>query len=135
VSGRCYDLLRAIVRVWWLEGRSAALKGRDIMARSMTIIAPRTLAVALLVVWWRETEPTFRFVGVALQLLGLATVAVGIRNTRALFGRPSMRKRFVEWWRRRPRRGHTASTCAGIGMEYSSRETTFLSFWIFVGEA
>jgi hypothetical protein len=65
-----------------------------------------TLAVALLVVWWWETEPAFR--------------SVGIRNTRALFGRPSMRKRFVEWWRRRPRRGHTVSALAGIGMEHSS---------------
>jgi hypothetical protein len=36
-----------------------------------------------------------RIIGVMLQLLGLVTVAIGLRNMRKLFGRPS----FAEWFR------------------------------------
>jgi hypothetical protein len=78
------------------------------------------LAAAMLPVWWWKSEPAFRITGMALQLLGLGTVTWGIRKTRELFGRPSMRRRFVEWWRGRPRRRHTISGSAGIALEHSS---------------
>jgi hypothetical protein len=78
------------------------------------------LAIAVFSVWWWRSEPAFRIAGMALQLLGLGTVAWGIRKTRALFGRPGMRRRFVEWWHRRPRRRHIVSASASIPMEFST---------------
>jgi hypothetical protein len=35
-----------------------------------------------------------------LQLLGLATVAVGLSNMRRLFGRPSVGEKLAGWWHR-----------------------------------
>ncbi|MBI0538975.1 hypothetical protein D9599_25815 [Roseomonas sp. KE2513] len=46
------------------------------------------LGVTLWVILWSQDETTIRRCGAALQLLGVATVAVGIRNTRRDFGQP-----------------------------------------------
>jgi hypothetical protein len=52
------------------------------------------------------TEPQIRITGLVLQAFGLATVAVGIRDTRRLFGQPDWMRRARAWlsgfphWRR-----------------------------------
>jgi len=49
------------------------------------------------------TEATIRIVGMLLQLLGIGTVAWGIRETRSLFGRPSLVELSRQWLGRFPR--------------------------------
>lgn len=41
-----------------------------------------------------------RHAGTMLQVLGLATVAIGLSEMRRLFGRPSLRRRVAAWFRR-----------------------------------
>ena len=48
------------------------------------------------------TEPEVRITGLLLQILGIGTVAWGIRETRALFGRPTLMAQFRAWLRRFP---------------------------------
>src|SRR3546814_4179733 len=52
-----------------------------------------TFVVALALVFALRrgtTEPEIRISGLLLQILGIGTVAWGIRETRALFGRPTL---------------------------------------------
>lgn len=48
------------------------------------------------------SEPEIRLTGLALQILGIATVAWGIRETRALFGRSDIFTLACNWFRRAP---------------------------------
>lgn len=48
------------------------------------------------------SEPTIRLTGLVLQTLGIATVAWGISETRALFGHPSLARRARDWMQRFP---------------------------------
>jgi hypothetical protein len=70
------------------------------------------LLAAVAVAFWPEmTEPRVRITGWALELLGLGTVAWGIRETRRQFGRPDIFVNFRAWWARRPklRQQHVAA--------------------------
>ena len=58
-----------------------------------------TATVLALAVPRAAHESHVRLAGLVLQLLGLATVAFGLRQTRKLFGRPSMRKTAALWLR------------------------------------
>ena len=48
-------------------------------------------------------EPRIRITGMVLELMGLATVALGLRGTRSLFGRPSLLGVGRDWLKRFPR--------------------------------
>lgn len=48
------------------------------------------------------TEPEVRYAGLLLQILGVGTVALGIRETRALFSLPTLAGWFRDWLSRRP---------------------------------
>ena len=48
------------------------------------------------------TEPEVRITGLVLQILGIGTVAWGIRETRMLFGRPDILSISREWLKRFP---------------------------------
>jgi hypothetical protein len=48
----------------------------------------------------KELSETVRYAGTALQVLGLATVAYGLSQTRQLFGRPSLRSNICGWFRK-----------------------------------
>jgi len=48
------------------------------------------------------TEPEIRITGLILQILGVGTVAWGIRETRVLFGHPTLVDQFRAWRRRFP---------------------------------
>lgn len=61
------------------------------------------------------TEPEVRITGLVLQILGIGTVAWGIRETRVLFGRPTLVDKFLDWLRRFPvYGGHLVSGSANI---------------------
>ena len=68
------------------------------------------------------SEPAIRLAGLVLQVLGIATVAWGISETRALFGRPPLVQKAKDWLGRFPLRrrdvvvgltGVSASTSLG----------------------
>lgn len=74
--------------------------------------------------WWWPREPTFRKVGLALQLLGVGTVALGIRDTRKRFKQPGYLRRFAAWiwdlpvrwpWRRRDAIAHATGAMSITG--------------------
>ncbi len=58
-----------------------------------------SLVVPLL---WIGTADSLRYSGLFMQLLGLGTVAIGIRDTRRMFGKPSMLELFRRWHRNIP---------------------------------
>jgi hypothetical protein len=64
------------------------------------------LLTAVLAVLWSlrsgATEPEIRMSGLVLQLFGLITVAVGIRDTRRLFGQPHVMQWLRAWLSRFP---------------------------------
>lgn len=63
-----------------------------------------SIPCALLLCWIAlpDWEPRIRYTGMLLQLLGLATVALGIRKTRSLFSRPSLLQVARAWLSRFP---------------------------------
>src|SRR6476619_4965178 len=61
------------------------------------------------------SENSIRYAGLALQISGIVTVMWGIRETRKLFGLPSMFKDVNQWIRDFPRlKGKTISASAGV---------------------
>lgn len=54
------------------------------------------LALAVPLCFW-QTEPSVRISGLLLQLLGIAAAAVGIRDTRRMFGKPSFLEQVRLW--------------------------------------
>lgn len=74
------------------------------------ILEPRLFWIAIAVVLLAVTfalrrgtdEAVIRFVGMALQLLGIGTVVWGIRETRAFFGRPSLFALGKRWFSQFP---------------------------------
>jgi hypothetical protein len=74
------------------------------------LLDARIFWIALGVVIWSlffvirkgVSEPEIRITGLALQVLGIGTVAWGIRETRALFGRPDILRLARNWFRRAP---------------------------------
>ena len=81
--------LKALL-LWLAEGRPVWL-------------ALGVIVVALVVSLRPETpEPVIRYTGLVLQMLGIGTVAWGISETRALFGRPSLTSKTKAWLGRFP---------------------------------
>ena len=62
-----------------------------------------------------SAEPRVRLTGMVLQLLGVATVAWGVRQTRLLFGHPSLTSRARAWLARFPTRGGRIYAVTGSG--------------------
>ena len=52
--------------------------------------------------YYRQTEQAVRLSGLALQLLGIAAAAIGIRDTRRKFGKPSFLELVRGWIKRIP---------------------------------
>lgn len=64
------------------------------------LAVPTVMALAYIILGaW---EPRIRIAGTCLQLLGLATVARGLRDTRKLFSQPSLFQLAQNWLRRFP---------------------------------
>ena len=75
-----------------------------------------TVLIAVLFIWvscWMDVEGRLRWAGTALQLLGLVTTALGIHQTRKLFGHPSIFAQAARWLADRPKRNSTIRVGAG----------------------
>ena len=71
-------------------------------ARHVWLALVVVVVAMLLVARKGVTEPQIRIVGMVLQILGIGTVAWGIRETRVLFGRPDIFRLSRDWIRRFP---------------------------------
>jgi hypothetical protein len=82
-------------------------------ARHFWLAAVVLVVAILLVARNGVTEPQIRITGLVLQVLGIGTVAWGIRETRVLFGRPDIFTLSREWIRRFPVYGGRVVTGSG----------------------
>ncbi len=83
------------------------------------------LALILPLYCW-QTEPSVRISGLLLQLLGIAAAAVGIRDTRSMFGKPSFLEQVRLWLKAVPRlkpRTISVSATGTIGISESAKGT------------
>ncbi len=91
-------------------------------------LAAFTVAFVVVVVWMAflvHTEPAIRLAGLCLQLLGIAAAALGIRDTRRMFGKPSFLQSLSSWaasWPRfKPKAQHVSlSESVSIGSSMSA---------------
>lgn len=91
-------------------------------------LAAFTVAFVVMVVWVSflvHTEPAIRLAGLCLQLLGIAAAALGIRDTRRMFGKPSflqsLRSWAASWPRFKPKAQHVLISASGsIGVSGSA---------------
>ncbi|MGI9068953.1 MAG: hypothetical protein ACR2HX_21435 [Pyrinomonadaceae bacterium] len=74
-------------------------------ARDFWLAVVVVVVAILLVARKGVTEPEIRITGLVLQILGIGTVAWGIRETGVLFGRPDIVRLAREWLRRFPAYG------------------------------
>jgi len=91
-------------------------------------LAAFALTVVVLAVWASlhiHTEPAIRLTGLCLQLLGIAAAALGIRDTRRMFAKPSflqsIRTWATSWPRFKPKTQHISiSGSATLGLSMSA---------------
>jgi hypothetical protein len=92
VAGAAMDFLLKSVR--WIRALGRWLmKARRVW--SPVLVAGGIVAVACLLPV--RLEDRLRYGGLALELLGIATVILGIRGRRRLFNRPSLREHIRAW--------------------------------------
>lgn len=112
-------LPRAIT--WALRG---ALRAR------LVVFTASVIALAIAVpLFYLQTEPSVRIIGLMLQLLGISAAAVGIRDTRRMFGKPSFLQLVRSFFKSipglRPRvisaSGSVSLSLSASGKSYSSR--------------
>ena len=63
----------------------------------LAIFAAVVIALAIGVVLFLQTEQSMRLSGLGLQLFGLGAAAIGIRDTRRIFGKPSFLGLVRKW--------------------------------------
>lgn len=92
LKGRVYFMLKWLARLlhWFASVRLAAF-------------AFAVVVVAVWVSFFVHTEPALRLGGLCLQLLGIAAAALGIRDTRRMFGKPSFLQSLRNWAKSWPR--------------------------------
>jgi hypothetical protein len=88
--------------------------GRWLWEARLSWLAVATLLGAALAVGGNPTEARIRLTGLVLQILGIGTVAWGIRTTRRLFGRPGMLALACRWLANFPRYGGRTISVGGI---------------------
>lgn len=65
------------------------------------VTIPGLLLLSALIL--HQWEQRLRITGMVLELLGVVTVAIGLRGVRQLFGRPSLSQLFVDWVKQFPK--------------------------------
>lgn len=63
----------------------------------LAVFAVAVVGVAIALSFWLHTASAIRLAGLILQLLGLAAAALGIRDTRRMFGKPSFLQSIRIW--------------------------------------
>jgi hypothetical protein len=97
------SVLVYVQRVWlWL------------LETDLAYLASSVVLIACVVALAFRSEPAFRYAGLVLQLMGLATVVGGVWDTRRLFGQPTLSERFRRWRGRRPKFRQSAAVGAGL---------------------
>jgi hypothetical protein len=91
----------------------------------LAVLTVAVVVVAVCVSLFIHTEPAIRLAGLCLQLLGIAAAALGIRDTRRMFGKPSflqlLRSWATSWPRFKPKVQHaSASGSISIGSSASA---------------
>lgn len=91
MGGRLWQWLRAVAH-WLWDGREGW--GPPLIAVGIVIAASSSTKVL---------DDGLRYAGLILQILGVATVAVGLRGRRQTFQRPGLPRLFLQWLTRFPR--------------------------------
>jgi hypothetical protein len=96
-----------------------------------TWLAAFTIAVVVVAIWvsfFVHTEPAIRLAGLCLQLFGIAAAALGIRDTRRMFNKPSflqsLRSWVTSWPRFKPKVLH-ASGSGSVSISASASATVW----------
>jgi hypothetical protein len=105
----------ALARWVWEARRGWGSVGLVVLVLLSAIVVPRSL------------DDCIRYAGLTLQILGVVTVAIGLRDKRQTFERPGLVQLFRAWLRRFPRYSpepHVISTqgvasAAGVGSAYA----------------
>ncbi|MDR2239509.1 MAG: hypothetical protein LBE33_03620 [Zoogloeaceae bacterium] len=104
----------------WLRRALAWLvRARLPMFTALVVLLAFTTSLS----YW-QTEPAVRISGLLLQVLGIAAAAVGIRDTRRMFGKPSFLEQLRVWFKAVPGlKPHTvpASGSATLSMSTSAK--------------
>lgn len=65
------------------------------------VVLPLALLFFIIFLPW-DLDNLIRYVGLALELLGIITVAIGLKGKRELFKKPSFIEHIRNWWNQRP---------------------------------
>lgn len=93
MKGNSHYILR-----WPLRAFSWLMRAWLAMFTALVVLVAITASFC----YW-QTEPSVRISGLLLQILGIATAAIGIRDTRRMFGRPSFLEQLRTWFKASPR--------------------------------
>lgn len=109
------DFITPIMR-WSSRALAWAMRAR------LVIFTASVIALALLApLLYVQTEPSVRISGLVLQLLGISAAAVGIRDTRRMFGKPSFLQLVRTWFKSIPGlRPHVASASCSSSLSLTS---------------
>ncbi|MBB4821849.1 hypothetical protein HNP29_005262 [Pseudomonas alcaligenes] len=95
----------------WIKAIWAWLKRANNLWRAVSVAA-----IAVVYTYLHADEVSVRITGLVLQVLGIATVAWGIKETRGLFGQPSLLKVGVMWFKSFPPFGGRVTSGSGHGV-------------------
>lgn len=101
------DLIAHIIR-WPRRALVWLMRARLIMVAASVVILAIVISLYFL-----QTEQSVRLTGLVLQLLGIAAAAIGIRDTRRMFGKPSFLELIRTWVRAIPRLRPQAVSISG----------------------
>lgn len=76
--------------------------------------------------FYHQTEPSVRLFGLLLQLLGITSAAIGIRDTRRMFGKPSFLAQVRAWFNAIPIPWRRAAIISTSGSGTSSVSSKFM---------
>ncbi|MEQ1598961.1 MAG: hypothetical protein ABL880_06285 [Methylotenera sp.] len=85
------------------------------------VVLPLVLLLLIVFLPWNLAN-LVRYSGLALELLGIVTVAVGLKGKRELFNKPSFIEHIGNWWKQRP--AWRLKVVSGIGASRSGGGTS-----------
>lgn len=91
------DLIANMIR-WPRRALAWLMRARLFIFTASVVVLAIVISLCFL-----QTEQSVRLTGLLLQLLGIAAAAIGIRDTRRIFGKPSFLELIRTWARAIPR--------------------------------